>query len=32
MRDGSYHLDTSHLASTVRYARVIENLGIFALP
>ena len=25
MRDGSYHLDTSHLASTVRYARVLEN-------
>ena len=25
MRDGSYHLDTSHLASTVRYARVIEK-------
>lgn len=25
MRDGSYHLDTSHLASTVRYARVIES-------
>lgn len=25
MRDGSYHLDTSHLASTVRYARVLEK-------
>ena len=25
MRDGSYHLDTSHLASTVRYARVLED-------
>ncbi len=25
MRDGSYHLDTSHLASTVRYARVLES-------
>ncbi len=26
MRDGSYHLDTSHLASTVRFARVLENV------
>ncbi len=25
LRDGSYHLDTSHLASTVRYARVLEK-------
>lgn len=25
MRDGSYHLDTSHLASTVRYARVLDE-------
>ena len=25
LRDGSYHLDTSHLASTVRYARVLES-------
>ncbi len=25
LRDGSYHLDTSHLASTVRFARVLDN-------
>lgn len=25
LRDGSYHLDTSHLASTVRFARVLED-------
>jgi hypothetical protein len=25
MRDGSYHLDTSHLASTVRFARVLDD-------
>ncbi len=25
MRDGSYHLDTSHLASTVRFARVLDE-------
>ncbi len=27
MRDGSYHLDTSHLASTVRFARVLDEPG-----
>ncbi|GIW99339.1 MAG: hypothetical protein KatS3mg111_2672 [Pirellulaceae bacterium] len=25
LRDGTYHLDTSHLASTVRFARVLDN-------
>lgn len=25
LRDGTYHLDTSHLASTVRFARVSDN-------
>ena len=25
LRDGSYHLDTSHLASTVRFARVLDD-------
>lgn len=26
LKDGSYHLDTSHLASTVRFARVLDDL------
>jgi hypothetical protein len=25
LRDGSYHLDTTHLASTVRFARILDN-------
>ena len=25
LKDGSYHLDTSHLASTVRFARVLDD-------
>ncbi len=25
LRDGSYHLDTSHIASTVRFARVMDD-------
>ncbi|MFO1065956.1 MAG: hypothetical protein U0892_19005 [Pirellulales bacterium] len=25
LRDGSYHLDTTHLASTVRFARVLDD-------
>lgn len=25
LRDGSYHLDTSHIASTVRFARVLDD-------
>jgi hypothetical protein len=25
LRDGAYHLDTSHLASTVRFARVLDD-------
>jgi hypothetical protein len=25
LRDGAYHLDTSHLASTVRFARVLDS-------
>ncbi len=25
LRDGSYHLDTSHIASTVRFARVLDS-------
>lgn len=25
LRDGTYHLDTSHLASTVRFARVLDD-------
>ena len=25
LRDGSYHLDTSHLSSTVRFARVLDD-------
>jgi hypothetical protein len=25
LRDGSYHLDTTHIASTVRFARILDN-------
>ena len=25
LRDGTYHLDTTHLASTVRFARILDN-------
>ena len=25
LRDGAYHLDTTHLASTVRFARILDN-------
>lgn len=25
LRDGTYHLDTSHLSSTVRFARILDN-------
>lgn len=31
LREGSYHLDTSHLASTVRFARVLEDKHCLAL-
>ena len=25
LRDGTYHLDTSHLSSTIRFARILDN-------
>ncbi len=31
LKDGSYHLDTSHLASTVRFARVLDDREFLAL-
>ncbi len=31
LRDGSYHLDTSHIASTVRFARVLDDTPHLAL-
>jgi hypothetical protein len=31
LRDGSYHIDTSHLASTVRFARVLDDKAILRL-
>jgi hypothetical protein len=31
LRDGSYHLDTSHLSSTVRFARVLDGPADLAL-
>ncbi len=31
LQDGTYHLDTSHLASTVRFARVLDDRGPLAL-
>ncbi len=31
LRDGTYHLDTSHIASTVRFARVLDDREDLAL-
>jgi hypothetical protein len=31
LRDGTYHLDTTHLASTVRFARVLDDPPILRL-
>jgi hypothetical protein len=31
LKDGSYHLDTSHIASTVRFARVIDKPEVLRL-
>ena len=31
LRDGTYHLDTTHLASTVRFARVLDDLSTLRL-
>ena len=31
LRDGTYHLDTTHLASTVRFARVLDDPSILRL-
>lgn len=31
LKDGSYHLDTSHIAATVRFARVLENADALRL-
>ena len=31
LKDGSYHLDTSHLASTVRFARVLDEPHLLTL-
>lgn len=31
LKDGSYHLDTSHLSSTVRFARVLDDPEVLAL-
>lgn len=31
LRDGTYHLDTTHLASTVRFARVLDDSEILRL-
>jgi len=31
LRDGTYHLDTSHLASTVRFARVLDDPELLKL-
>lgn len=31
LRDGTYHLDTSHLASTVRFARVIDDKEVLRI-
>ncbi len=31
LRDGTYHLDTTHLASTVRFARVLDDKQILRL-
>jgi hypothetical protein len=31
LRDGTYHLDTTHLASTVRFARVLDDARLLRL-
>jgi len=31
LRDGSYHLDTTHLASTVRFARILDDKMLLSL-
>lgn len=31
LRDGTYHLDTTHLASTVRFARVLDDQSVLRL-
>ena len=31
LRDGSYHMDTSHLASTIRFARVLDDPDVLGL-
>ncbi len=31
LKDGSYHLDTSHIAATVRFARVLDDHEVLAL-
>jgi hypothetical protein len=31
LRDGSYHIDTTHLASTVRFARILDDSDCLAL-
>ena len=31
LKDGVYHLDTSHLASTVRFARVVDDREVLSL-
>lgn len=31
LRDGTYHLDTTHLASTVRFARVLDDRRVLGL-
>ncbi len=31
LRDGTYHLDTTHLASTVRFARVLDDKAMLRL-
>jgi hypothetical protein len=31
LRDGTYHLDTTHLASTVRFARVLDDSRVIGL-
>lgn len=31
LRDGSYHLDTTHLASTVRFARILDDARLLRL-
>ncbi len=31
LRDGSYHLDTTHLASTIRFARILDDQQLLRL-